>query len=187
MVHNVNIGSISNDQWQISICIWLLSREGIDTVLPDDAHLLASDRLHVSVTDLTGRNHLVSRFSSRDDLIMVHTHTVLSHCWSYSYLLQPCFPFKWPTFFSWWLLNECFQDRSGCNISVKQCFLNYRLFLLQALLASSYLPVYAGVKPVEFRGQVIGLHTTSPLIILTAFIWKLININVLVWILKISF
>uniref|UniRef100_H3DAG8 PNPLA domain-containing protein n=1 Tax=Tetraodon nigroviridis TaxID=99883 RepID=H3DAG8_TETNG len=65
----------------------------MEVVLPADAHCLANDRLHVSITNVkSGKNHLVSRFSSRDELIT-------------------------------------------------------------ALLASSYLPVYAGLKPVEFRGQ----------------------------------
>ncbi|XP_075873597.1 patatin-like phospholipase domain-containing protein 4 [Nelusetta ayraudi] len=72
--------------------LMLALQQGMDTVLPSDAHLLASDRLHVSITDLSGRNHLVSQFSSKDDLIA-------------------------------------------------------------ALLASSYLPFYAGLNPVEFRGQ----------------------------------
>lgn len=31
------------------------------------------------------------------------------------------------------------------------------LYLHQALLASSYVPVYAGFKPVEFIGEVMAL------------------------------
>ncbi|XP_069573307.1 patatin-like phospholipase domain-containing protein 4 isoform X1 [Brachyistius frenatus] len=71
----------------------LALREGMEEVLPAEAHRLATDRLHVSLTHSgSGKNHMVSRFTSREDLI-------------------------------------------------------------QALLASSFVPVYAGLKPVEFRGQ----------------------------------
>ncbi|XP_022616169.1 patatin-like phospholipase domain-containing protein 4 [Seriola dumerili] len=71
----------------------LTLREGIEEILPTDAHSLATDRLHVSIThSKSGRNHVVSRFTSREDLI-------------------------------------------------------------KALLASSFVPVYAGLRPVEFRGQ----------------------------------
>ncbi|XP_029379669.1 patatin-like phospholipase domain-containing protein 4 [Echeneis naucrates] len=71
----------------------LTLREGIEEILPADAHSLASDRLHISIThSKSGRNRIVSRFTSRDDLI-------------------------------------------------------------QALLASCFVPVYAGLRPVEFRGQ----------------------------------
>ncbi|XP_047432651.1 patatin-like phospholipase domain-containing protein 4 isoform X1 [Mugil cephalus] len=71
----------------------LTLREGIDEILPRDAHSLATDRLHISITHAESRkNHIVSRFSSRGELI-------------------------------------------------------------KALLASSFVPVYAGLKPVEFRGQ----------------------------------
>ncbi|TRY59365.1 hypothetical protein DNTS_033169 [Danionella cerebrum] len=68
-------------------------REGIEEILPPNAHQLASDRLHVSITHAkTHKNSMVSSFSSRDDLIKV-------------------------------------------------------------LLASCFVPVYAGLKPVEFQGQ----------------------------------
>ncbi|XP_076838470.1 patatin-like phospholipase domain-containing protein 4 isoform X2 [Brachyhypopomus gauderio] len=68
-------------------------REGIEEILPPHAHLLASQRLHISITNSrTGKNSMVSSFPSREDLIKV-------------------------------------------------------------LLASSFVPVYAGVKPVEFQGQ----------------------------------
>ncbi|XP_003977633.1 patatin-like phospholipase domain-containing protein 4 isoform X1 [Takifugu rubripes] len=73
--------------------LMLTLRQLMEVVLPIDAHHLATDRLHVSITNLkSGKNHLVSRFTSRDELIM-------------------------------------------------------------ALLASSYVPVYAGLKPVEFIGE----------------------------------
>ncbi|XP_078798443.1 patatin-like phospholipase domain-containing protein 4 isoform X3 [Oryzias latipes] len=68
-------------------------REGLEEVLPAEAHRLATDRLYVSIThSQTGRNRTVSTFSSREELIKV-------------------------------------------------------------LLASSFVPLYAGLKPVEFRGQ----------------------------------
>ncbi|XP_051915270.1 patatin-like phospholipase domain-containing protein 4 isoform X1 [Hippocampus zosterae] len=68
-------------------------REGIEEMLPVDAHILASDRLHVSLThSRSGKNLIVSRFNSREELI-------------------------------------------------------------QALLASSFVPVYAGLQPIKFQGQ----------------------------------
>ncbi|XP_026218212.1 patatin-like phospholipase domain-containing protein 4 isoform X2 [Anabas testudineus] len=68
-------------------------REGIEEILPSDAHSLATDRLHVSIThSKNGKNHIVSRFTSREELI-------------------------------------------------------------KALLASSFVPVYAGLSPVEFREE----------------------------------
>ncbi|XP_076579989.1 patatin-like phospholipase domain-containing protein 4 [Chaetodon auriga] len=71
----------------------LTLREGIEEILPSEAHSLATDRLHVSIThSKSGQNHIVSRFTSREELV-------------------------------------------------------------KALLASSFVPVYAGLKPVEFRGQ----------------------------------
>ncbi|KAM7365238.1 hypothetical protein PAMP_016183 [Pampus punctatissimus] len=71
----------------------LALREGIEEILPGDAHSLATERLHVSVThSRSGRNHLISRFTSREELI-------------------------------------------------------------KALLASSFVPLYAGIQPVDFRGQ----------------------------------
>ncbi|XP_035493587.1 patatin-like phospholipase domain-containing protein 4 isoform X1 [Scophthalmus maximus] len=71
----------------------LTLREGMEEILPSEAHSLATDRLHISMTHSgSGKNHIVSRFTSREELI-------------------------------------------------------------KALLASSFVPVYAGLKPVEFRGQ----------------------------------
>ncbi|CAK6450682.1 unnamed protein product [Pipistrellus nathusii] len=47
-------------------------RRGVESILPPDAHALAHGRLHVSLTSArTGRNVLVSSFSSREDLIQV--------------------------------------------------------------------------------------------------------------------
>ncbi|MEJ1288902.1 hypothetical protein NN561_019938 [Cricetulus griseus] len=71
----------------------LARRSGVDRILPANAHELARDRLHVSITNArTRENRLVSCFASRDDLI-------------------------------------------------------------QVLLASSFIPVYMGLKPVEYAGQ----------------------------------
>ncbi|XP_062383476.1 patatin-like phospholipase domain-containing protein 4 [Sardina pilchardus] len=68
-------------------------RDGINEILPQDAHLRAEGRLHVSIThSKTRRNHIVTSFSSREELI-------------------------------------------------------------QALLASSFVPFYAGLNPVKFQGQ----------------------------------
>nr|XP_044997390.1 patatin-like phospholipase domain-containing protein 4 isoform X2 [Jaculus jaculus] len=47
-------------------------RSGMEAVLPANAHQLAQRRLHVSITNAhTRQNHLISRFSSREDLIQV--------------------------------------------------------------------------------------------------------------------
>ncbi|XP_065772643.1 patatin-like phospholipase domain-containing protein 4 isoform X3 [Muntiacus reevesi] len=68
-------------------------RSGVESILPANAHELAHDRLHVSITNTrTGRNCLVCLFPSREHLI-------------------------------------------------------------QVLLASSFLPIYAGMEPVEYEGQ----------------------------------
>ncbi|XP_064000036.1 patatin-like phospholipase domain-containing protein 4 isoform X2 [Pogoniulus pusillus] len=68
-------------------------REGIESILPSNAHEIAENRLYVSVTNTkTGENHLVSNFASREDLIKV-------------------------------------------------------------LLASSFVPIYAGIKAVEYKGE----------------------------------
>ncbi|XP_074463020.1 patatin-like phospholipase domain-containing protein 4 isoform X2 [Larus michahellis] len=45
-------------------------REGIESILPSNAHEIAENRLYVSVTNTkNGENHLVSNFASREDLI----------------------------------------------------------------------------------------------------------------------
>ncbi|XP_004867409.1 patatin-like phospholipase domain-containing protein 4 isoform X1 [Heterocephalus glaber] len=68
-------------------------RSGMELILPSNAHVLAQNRLHVSITNTkTRENYLVSNFSSREDLIKV-------------------------------------------------------------LLASSFVPIYAGVRPVKYQGQ----------------------------------
>ncbi|XP_057575043.1 patatin-like phospholipase domain-containing protein 4 isoform X4 [Hippopotamus amphibius kiboko] len=68
-------------------------RSGVEAILPPDAHELAHNRLHVSITNTKTRdNCLVSSFPSREDLV-------------------------------------------------------------QVLLASSFVPIYAGLKPVEYKGQ----------------------------------
>jgi len=47
--------------------------------LPEDAHLLASGRLYVSLTRVSdGTNVLVSEFDSKEDLIQVNSTTLLS-------------------------------------------------------------------------------------------------------------
>ncbi|XP_021102070.1 patatin-like phospholipase domain-containing protein 4 isoform X4 [Heterocephalus glaber] len=45
-------------------------RSGMELILPSNAHVLAQNRLHVSITNTkTRENYLVSNFSSREDLI----------------------------------------------------------------------------------------------------------------------
>uniref|UniRef100_A0A8C0W370 PNPLA domain-containing protein n=1 Tax=Castor canadensis TaxID=51338 RepID=A0A8C0W370_CASCN len=45
-------------------------RSGIESILPFNAHELAQNRLHISITNTkTRENYLVSKFSSREDLI----------------------------------------------------------------------------------------------------------------------
>lgn len=49
-------------------------REGIEEILPTEAHSLATDRLYVSITHSeSGTNHIVSTFPSREELIKVRT------------------------------------------------------------------------------------------------------------------
>nr|XP_044624109.1 patatin-like phospholipase domain-containing protein 4 isoform X2 [Equus asinus] len=81
-------------------------RGGMESILPHNAHELAHNRLHVSITNTkTRENYLVSSFSSREDLIKV-------------------------------------------------------------LLASSFVPIYAGLNPVEYRGQWVdgGLTNSLPIL-----------------------
>uniref|UniRef100_A0A669DLI5 PNPLA domain-containing protein n=1 Tax=Oreochromis niloticus TaxID=8128 RepID=A0A669DLI5_ORENI len=48
----------------------LTLREGIEEILPTEAHSLATDRLYVSITHSeSGTNHIVSAFTSREELI----------------------------------------------------------------------------------------------------------------------
>ncbi|OXB69631.1 UNVERIFIED_CONTAM: hypothetical protein H355_004670 [Colinus virginianus] len=47
-------------------------REGIESILPSNAHEIADSRLYVSVTNVrNGKNYLFSNFASREDLIKV--------------------------------------------------------------------------------------------------------------------
>ncbi|XP_027641497.2 patatin-like phospholipase domain-containing protein 4 isoform X1 [Falco peregrinus] len=47
-------------------------RGGIESILPSNAHEIAENRLYVSVTNTkTKKNHLISNFASREDLIKV--------------------------------------------------------------------------------------------------------------------
>ncbi|XP_021102069.1 patatin-like phospholipase domain-containing protein 4 isoform X2 [Heterocephalus glaber] len=81
-------------------------RSGMELILPSNAHVLAQNRLHVSITNTkTRENYLVSNFSSREDLIKV-------------------------------------------------------------LLASSFVPIYAGVRPVKYQGQWVdgGLTNSLPIL-----------------------
>ena len=47
-------------------------RDGLEEFLPDDAHLTASGRLHVSLTRVCDRqNVIVTQFDTKEDLIQV--------------------------------------------------------------------------------------------------------------------
>lgn len=49
----------------------------LERSLPDNAHRLASERLHVSMTRISdGKNVLVSEFHSNEDLIKVSMHHI---------------------------------------------------------------------------------------------------------------
>ncbi|XP_006835710.1 PREDICTED: patatin-like phospholipase domain-containing protein 4 [Chrysochloris asiatica] len=82
-------------------------RSGMELILPPNAHELAQNRLHVSITNTrTRENYLVSHFASREDLIKV-------------------------------------------------------------LLASSFVPIYSGLRPVEYKGQLWvdgGLTNSLPVL-----------------------
>ncbi|KAG9349349.1 hypothetical protein JZ751_027792 [Albula glossodonta] len=92
----------------------LALRDGIEDILPPNAHQIAGDRLHISIThSRTRRNCMVSHFPSREDLIKV-------------------------------------------------------------LLASSFVPVYAGIKAVEYQSQDI----CPPRIGRATFPLKLANMDV---------
>ena len=47
-------------------------RDGFMQTLPDDAHVIASGRLHISLTELPSRkNVIVNQFDSKEDLVQV--------------------------------------------------------------------------------------------------------------------
>jgi patatin-like phospholipase domain-containing protein 2 len=46
--------------------------EGLEKVLPDDAHIRVSGKLHISLTRVyDGKNVIVSQFNSKEDLVQV--------------------------------------------------------------------------------------------------------------------
>ncbi|XP_040316028.1 patatin-like phospholipase domain-containing protein 4 isoform X3 [Herpailurus yagouaroundi] len=95
-------------------------RSGMDLILPANAHELAHNRLHVSITNTkTRQNYLVSKFSSREDLIKVCLASQLTI-----------------------LSSHTFEEELGSTWAAQP-----------VLLASSFLPIYAGMKPVEYNGQ----------------------------------
>ncbi|XP_074156290.1 patatin-like phospholipase domain-containing protein 4 isoform X2 [Sminthopsis crassicaudata] len=107
-------------------------REGMETILPSNAHEIAENRLHVSITNTkTRENYLVSNFSSREDLIKSppqrDRHSVpLPHC------------LRWTLFFLPWELTFPAETPDSLQL---------------VLLASSFVPVYAGLKAVEYKGE----------------------------------
>ena len=66
-----------------------LLRDELEIIFEEDAHLKVSGKLHISMTDLTGQNHIVSQFKSRNQLI----EAILVSCYvpglyAYSYFPQ---------------------------------------------------------------------------------------------------
>lgn len=50
----------------------MLARDGMERILPEDAHIRCSGRLHISLTRYDdGKNVTISDFSSKEDLIEV--------------------------------------------------------------------------------------------------------------------
>ncbi|XP_072470530.1 patatin-like phospholipase domain-containing protein 4 isoform X2 [Notamacropus eugenii] len=90
-------------------------REGMETILPSNAHEIAENRLHVSITNTkTRENYLVSHFSSREDLIKDEE------------------------------IKELYEELDKV-LQHEVC--------RRVLLASSFVPVYAGLKAVEYKGE----------------------------------
>ena len=66
-----------------------LLRDELEIIFEEDAHLKVSGKLHISMTDLSGQNHIVSQFESRNELI----EAILVSCYvpglyEYSYCPQ---------------------------------------------------------------------------------------------------
>ena len=66
-----------------------LLRNELEIIFEEDAHLKVSGKLHISMTDLSGQNHIVSQFKSRNQLI----EAILVSCYvpglyAYSYFPQ---------------------------------------------------------------------------------------------------
>ncbi|KAJ8003595.1 hypothetical protein DPEC_G00149970 [Dallia pectoralis] len=94
-------------------------RDGIEEFLPSDAHSIAGDRLHISITHLkSGKNSVVSHFASREDLIQVVGSKRVQ------------------------VTIMCFNTNRGVHATFSQ-----------VLLASCFVPLYAGIKPVEWKGE----------------------------------
>ena len=63
-------------------------REGLDEFFPDNAHKIASGRLHVSMTRVSDReNVIISEFDSKEDLIQVRDRiSLLFNVWTNMFL-----------------------------------------------------------------------------------------------------
>lgn len=67
-----------------------LVREGLQGFLPDNAHVIATGRLHVSLTRVSnGENVVISKFESKDELIQVNMSVVTVLCCRQGYKLCP--------------------------------------------------------------------------------------------------
>uniref|UniRef100_A0A3P9A9W1 PNPLA domain-containing protein n=1 Tax=Esox lucius TaxID=8010 RepID=A0A3P9A9W1_ESOLU len=56
----------------------LTLRDGIEEFLPSNAHSIAGDRLHISIThSKSGKNSIVSHFASREDLIKLSKENIV--------------------------------------------------------------------------------------------------------------
>lgn len=103
-------------------------KSGLNRDLPSDAHLLASGRLCISLTKVSnGENVLVSKFSSKEELIQV---------WR-----------------GGWRGYLSFKSTIVTQARFKPCTFFF-LFCLQALICSCFIPIYCGLIPPSYRGVV---------------------------------
>lgn len=101
--------------------------------LPDNAHLLATGRLCVSLTRVSnGTNMLVSEFDSKEDLIQVNSTHLPSGMWRMS------------------TLCNCTYLKSG-SVHINDSHFDIHV---QALVCSCFYPLYCGVIPPSYHGIV---------------------------------
>ncbi|KAB7503372.1 Patatin-like phospholipase domain-containing protein 2, partial [Armadillidium nasatum] len=132
-----------------------LLREGLLSVLPDDAHERVNGKIFISVTRVSdGKNVLLSHFDSREELIQA--------------LLASSFI---PLFSGWKpitvrgvrYIDGCFSDNlpvlDSHTITVSPfkgefdiCPKDENSSFMQALLCSAFIPGFSGWTPLTFRG-----------------------------------
>ncbi|RXG71437.1 Patanin-like phospholipase domain-containing protein [Armadillidium vulgare] len=132
-----------------------LLREGLLSVLPDDAHERVNGKIFISVTRVSdGKNVLLSHFDSREELIQA--------------LLASSFI---PLFSGWKpitvrgvrYIDGCFSDNlpvlDSHTITVSPfkgefdiCPKDDNCSFMQALLCSAFIPGFSGWTPLTFRG-----------------------------------